>query len=517
MTAPRRSSLRPYTLAGLLLFAALGMPPLCAAPPARPPAAETADGGRYFGPLADGKMQGQGRLEYASGAYYEGGFERGVFSGQGHLRQSSGVDYVGAFRQGAFDGEGRYTSPKGEVYTGSFSKGSFEGSGSFEGADGGSFVGAFKNWKPHGAGKLSDTDGTVFEGQFVQGQPLGKVIVTTKDGIHYEGPLKDWKFDGEGLLRTVDGDEYRGGFKNGVFDGKGVLRYATAQADGRREDSGNWTEGQLDDPAGDKLTRDNVELALYSQRSLLDQALGKLAARDPAKKINLYLLGVAGDGSQEVFHRETNYVQRQFDRDYGTAGRSLMLVNSRNTVAKQPMATITSIRTSLETIAGKMDKNNDILFLFLTSHGSPEHELSLAQNGMDLRSLPAQELAGMLKKTGIRWKVVLVSACYAGGFIDTLKDDHTLVITAARRDRTSFGCDDQNEFTYFSEAYFKDALPHSASFGEAFDKARVLVNAREETEFQEDGVVAPEDHSEPQIYRGKAIEAHLKEWRAQLH
>ena len=154
-------------------------------------------------------------------------------------------------------------------------------------------------------------------------------------------------------------------------------------------------------------------LALYNQRTLLDQALARIAPRDPAKKINLYLLGVAGDGAQEVFHRETAFVQRQFDRDYGTVGRSLMLVNSRNTVAQQPMATLTSLRASLDALGGKMDKQNDILFLFLTSHGSPEHELALAQNGMDLHSLPAQELASMLKHSGIRWKVIVVSACYA--------------------------------------------------------------------------------------------------------
>ena len=366
MTAPLRATLRPYTLAGLLLFAALGMPPLCAAPPAAVPAAETADGGRYFGPLVDGKMHGQGRLEYASGAFYEGGFARGVFSGQGKLRQASGVEYTGEFRQGAFDGLGRYTSPKGEIYAGSFVKGSFDGQGRFQGADGATFEGHFQHWRPHGAGKLTDTDGTVFEGEFVQGQVLGQAKVTTSDGIHYEGTLKDWKFDGEGVLRTADGDEYRGGFKNGQFDGKGVLRYAVAQADGRREDSGHWTEGQLDDPAADKLTRDNIELALYQQRSLLDGALARIAPRDATKKINLYLLGVAGDGAQEVFHRETAFVQRQFDRDYGTVGRSLMLVNSRNTVAQQPMATRTSIAASLDALGAKMDKANDILFLFLS-------------------------------------------------------------------------------------------------------------------------------------------------------
>ncbi|KAB8042083.1 C13 family peptidase [Janthinobacterium aquaticum] len=500
------SRLRCALLAALLLAA----PPLFAAAASAAPNAQTADGGRYFGPLVDGRMHGKGRLEYASGAYYEGGFARGVFSGQGSLRQPSGVRYEGQFRQGAFDGQGRYTSPKGEVYAGTFVNGNFDGAGSYRGPDGGSYVGTFRNWKPHGAGILTDSDGVVFKGKFAQGQPQGPMQVKTPDGIVYEGELKDWKFDGVGVLRTPDGDRYEGHFSNGLFDGAGVLHHA----DGRASDSGNWVEGQLDDPAADKLTRDNIELALYGQQALLERSLANVLPRDPAKAINLYLLAVGGDGAQEVFRRETAFVQQQFDRDYGTLGRSLALVNSRNTVAQQPMATRTSIRTSLDALGAKMNTQQDILFLFLTSHGSPGHELALAQNGMDLHNLPATELAAMLKHSAIRWKVIVISACYAGGFIDALKDDNTLIITAARADRTSFGCDDQNDFTYFSEAYFKQALPGSSSFAAAFDTARALVRAREKADFQEQGL-GEEEHSEPQIYQGKAIGAQLKAWREQ--
>jgi len=500
------SRLRCALLAALLL----ATPPLFAAAASAAPNAQTADGGRYFGPLVDGRMQGKGRLEYASGAYYEGGFARGVFSGQGSLRQPSGVRYEGQFRQGAFEGQGRYTSPKGEVYAGAFVKGNFDGQGSYRSPDGGSYAGAFRNWKPHGAGILTDSEGVIFKGKFAQGQPQGPMQVTTPDGIVYEGELKDWKFDGVGVLRTPDGDRYEGHFKNGVFDGAGVLHYA----DGRASERGNWVEGQFDDPAADKLMRDNIELALYGQQALLERSLANVLPRDPAKAINLYLLAVGGDGAQEVFRRETAFVQQQFDRDYGTLGRSLVLVNSRHTVAQQPMATRTSIGASLDALGAKMDPQQDVLFLFLTSHGSPEHELALAQNGMDLHSLPAPDLAAMLRHSGIRWKVIVISACYAGGFIDALKDEHTLVITAARRDRTSFGCDDQSDFTYFSEAYFKEALPGSSSFAAAFVKAKTLVRTREKADFQESGMDENE-HSEPQIYEGKAIGAHLKAWREQ--
>jgi hypothetical protein len=103
--------------------------------------------------------------------------------------------------------------------------------------------------------------------------------------------------------------------------------------------------------------------------------------------------------------------------------------------------------------------------------------------------------------------VVLVSACFSGGFIDPLKDDGTLVITAARRDRRSFGCADENDFTHFGRAFFKEALPEAKSFQQAFKKASALVGEWERKE---------DERSLPQIHAPKAIGAHLERWWAGL-
>lgn len=253
-----------------------------------------------------------------------------------------------------------------------------------------------------------------------------------------------------------------------------------------------------------------AQTALYTQRTLLTRAIEGLPARTPGR-INLYLLAVAGDGTQEVFRREVDFVRGQFERDYGIGGRSLALVNSRNTVETLPMATTTSLREALAGIAARMDRDEDILFLFLTSHGSKDHQLSLDLDGIDLASLPARELGAMLRDSGIRWKVVVVSACYGGGFIDALKDERTLVITAARADRTSFGCADENEFTDFGRAYFKEALPRSTSFQDAFGKASVLVDEWE----KRDGRAGPGEQSLPQMENPPLIEEHLRQWWTQ--
>ena len=252
-----------------------------------------------------------------------------------------------------------------------------------------------------------------------------------------------------------------------------------------------------------------VESALLSQRRLLDEALGAIAPGRPGV-IDMYLLTVAGDGSQEVFRREAQFVRAQFDERFGTRGRSIALVNSRSTVASAPMATMLSIVQALKTIAARMNREEDILFLFLTSHGSPEHEFALRQNHMTLRDLPARELGHLLKESGIRWKVIVVSACYSGGFIEPLRDDSTLIITAARHDRTSFGCADEADFTYFGRAFFKESLPVSRSFQDAFSRAATLVAQWEKKELPK------EEPSLPQIHSASAINAHLQRWWAEL-
>jgi hypothetical protein len=102
----------------------------------------------------------------------------------------------------------------------------------------------------------------------------------------------------------------------------------------------------------------------------------------------------------------------------------------------------------------------------------------------------------------VKWRVIIVSACYAGGFIEPLRDDNTVIITAASADRTSFGCEVGRDFTYFGEAYFRDALAKTRSLTDAFDLAREIVAKREAEE-----KLTP---SQPQMWKGKAIAERLK-------
>jgi len=356
-------------------------------------------------------------------------------------------------------------------------------------------------------------------GTFVNGELNGKGTQVSSQGIRYVGEFRQWRFHGQGELHFPNGDVYRGGFANGTYDGQGTLTLGKPRPDGATQMSGVWRFGMLeaDQREQRRLSGVNVESALYTQRALLAQAIDALAAREP-KRINLFLLAIGGDGSQEVFRREVEYVRRQFAERFGTGKRSIALVNSRTSVQALPMATVTSIRESIGALAKRMDRKQDILFVFLTSHGSREHELVLNQNGMDLPDLPAADLARLLRESGIRWKVVVVSACYSGGFLDPLKDDGTLVITASRHDRQSFGCADENDLTHFGRAYFEKALPKAKSFQEAFRAAEGIVR---QMELDTPGAALPAgkpaevQHSLPQMHSAGPIERQLQRWWAQ--
>jgi hypothetical protein len=143
-------------------------------------------------------------------------------------------------------------------------------------------------------------------------------------------------------------------------------------------------------------------------------------------------------------------------------------------------ATIEGLAMSLQAATNGMDANNDILFLILTSHGT---RAGLAvKAGRLTQTLTPSNLAYLLARTGMRYKVVVISACYSGVFIPRLANPDTLVITAADSDHPSFGCRDKAKWTYFGNAFFNIALRHAKSLKDAFVVARSLVKKREARE-----------------------------------
>jgi hypothetical protein len=249
------------------------------------------------------------------------------------------------------------------------------------------------------------------------------------------------------------------------------------------------------------------EEAFYRQPELLEQALAGLK---PERKgvIDIYMVGVAGYGNQDVFMREVDSVAKLFRERFDADGHIVKLVNNPKTVMSLPIATSTSLRMTLKRVGAAMNPDEDVLVLFLTSHGSHDHHFSLDLWPLELKQLDPAMLREMLDASGIKNRVVIVSACYAGGFTKALANDNTLVIAAAAPDRNSFGCSNENDWTYFGKAYFDDALRKTLSFTQAFDIAKAEVEQRE----KEENV----DPSMPQMAVGSAIRGKLAALERQL-
>jgi len=118
-------------------------------------------------------------------------------------------------------------------------------------------------------------------------------------------------------------------------------------------------------------------------------------------------------------------------------------------------------------------------------------------------------LKSMLDDAGIKWRIIVVSACYSGGFVAPLRDEHTLIMTASASNRTSFGCGVESNATYFADALFQHALRFEDSFVKAFEVARERIAKRE----VEDKVSPP---SEPQLFVGEAMAAKLPQLEGAL-
>lgn len=488
------------------------------------PDAVLADGGRYFGSLVDGRLHGQGELEWGNGARYVGDFEDGLMSGDGRLETASGDVYEGRFHAGMMHGNGRLEAPGGEVFEGRFERDVFV-EGSYIDGHGNRYEGEMKNWYFHGDGRLETrygevregrfeegeqvrgsytwVDGTTDEGQFVNGSLQGEGRRVDPQGNVYSGEFHQGEPRGFGQMEYADGSAYEGEFEYGFRHGEGTL----TPADGGEVKTGMWRYGSFVGDGSEAAPGGQaVETVLYNQPELLDSAFADIAPGEP-DTIDLYLLAIGGDGSQEVFRREVAFAVDLFEQRFGTENRSLSLVNSRTSYDRLPMATRTSLDRTLDMLAERMD-DEDILFVYMTSHGSPDQQFVLDFNDMTLPNLAAEELGEMLAASGIKWKIVVVSACYAGGFIEPIRDGTTMIITAAASDRKSFGCTDEADLTYFGRAYLADSLSESDDFRAAFDMAVERIREREQDED-----ISP--HSNPQVLAPEPIQAHLERWRTQ--
>jgi hypothetical protein len=259
---------------------------------------------------------------------------------------------------------------------------------------------------------------------------------------------------------------------------------------------GFWHHNPITEASSQNRPRISIENTYYAQTGLVRRALAGLAEQRPGV-VDLYFVGFGSHGAQDVFMKEVQAAQAIFEQRFDAANRSVAMINNSQTLKALPLANLHNLRRVLAGLAKVMDTQEDLLFLFLTSHGGPDHSLSVRYGRLGLNHLTNHQLAEILAESGIQNRVVLVSACYSGGFIQPLSGPSVLVMTAAASDRTSFGCSNTRDWTYFGQAYFAEALQSETSLVEAFYAASAIVSGWEERDD-----LPP---SEPQISVGADI------------
>ena len=232
----------------------------------------------------------------------------------------------------------------------------------------------------------------------------------------------------------------------------------------------------------------------------------QLAAIAPQRTGRVELFGItfAPYAEEDVFRRESAMVAEVIGKRYDAAGHVMQLVNHRDTVGEFAWATPRNLERAIAHIGSVMDRQEDVLFLHLTSHGASNGMLAASFDPLDIAPVLPADLKAWLDRAGIRHRVISISACYAGKWIDALADDNTLVMTASDADHTSFGCGRGSALTFFGRAMYDEAIRNDTlSFEAAHAAARGVILQRETQAGKTDG------YSNPQIRVGAAIRARL--------
>ena len=239
-----------------------------------------------------------------------------------------------------------------------------------------------------------------------------------------------------------------------------------------------------------------VEIARIekSQPSLLQAEVARLAPRDK-DVTDFYALGIAGWADQDVFVKELDGGLESIASVVPIKDRMVRLINRRDTLETIPLADLTNFQAAVRAIGNVMDKDKDVLVLFMTSHGE-QTGFALELPGSTTELTPHQ-VASALDGEGIKNRIVIVSACYSGIFVPPLQNDNTIIMTAADAKNTSFGCAPERDWTYFGDAFFRQSLHPGTTFENAFDHARILIQGWETMDH------APP--SNPQGYFGAAL------------
>jgi hypothetical protein len=226
---------------------------------------------------------------------------------------------------------------------------------------------------------------------------------------------------------------------------------------------------------------------------LMGDSLEALQPQRPGVQ-DVYLLSVSFWGDP-VFEREATQAEEILRNHLSAEGRSIILSAGGQGPRTYPAASPDNFAAALGHIGATMDPNEDLFVMFITTHGQSDGVAAIREHNRMFAGLRPAHLSLMLQQANIQNRVVIVSACFSGAFISPLMSDGTIVMAAAAPDRSSFGCQPQNNWTFFGDAYFNRSVREHGDMIGSFDRAKRLISQWE----REQNLSPP---SNPQIYIG---------------
>ena len=190
--------------------------------------------------------------------------------------------------------------------------------------------------------------------------------------------------------------------------------------------------------------------------------------------VDAYVVAAALD-ADPVFGREAREAGRVLARRFDAAGRTLVLASDEGTDKADAPATPENLAAALVSVAAVMNRDEDVLILYTTSHGSPDAGLNFRDPARGAAVIAPAELAAMLDRPGFKNRLIILQACFSGQFVAALSAPQTVVATAASAMKSSFGCSAGNDWTFFGYALINQAMRQPDTFVRQFRRAFVSI------------------------------------------
>ena len=199
----------------------------------------------------------------------------------------------------------------------------------------------------------------------------------------------------------------------------------------------------------------------------------------------------SGGGATEAFDNARHDVSAELVR-LGFSPANILQYSVRPKRYAKDRPAKSDIRAIFDGLTKLTSGGPEGCLFYLTSHGAPQGVV------VDQSILPPDILAAILDRTcGTRPTIAVISACFSGVFVPDLSAPNRMVLTAARPDRTSFGCGESNRYPFFDECFLQ-STPSAKDFASLAGQVRVCVAEREIKE----GIRPP---SEPQLFIGPQL------------